>query len=76
MARQHGSLAHTGKVRNSCPDAPKMEKRAPKTGRSKLRSLYNKRFLSTLRAQNGRELTLNARERQIIMNKIKGREEE
>lgn len=48
IAKVHGGLTRTGKVRNNTPKVEKMEKRRPKTGRAKKRLLYNKRFVNVL----------------------------
>ena len=44
----HGSLARAGKVRGQCPKVAKAEKKKKKTGRSKRRIQYNRRFVNTV----------------------------
>ncbi|CAM1154295.1 FAU (predicted), partial [Pycnogonum litorale] len=42
----HGSLARAGKVKGQTPKVDKQEKKKKKTGRSKRRLQYNRRFVN------------------------------
>jgi small subunit ribosomal protein S30e len=47
MAKQHGSLARAGKVKNQTPKvAPNQDAKAAPSGRAGKREKYNRRFLS------------------------------
>uniref|UniRef100_T1JIV3 Ubiquitin-like domain-containing protein n=1 Tax=Strigamia maritima TaxID=126957 RepID=T1JIV3_STRMM len=44
----HGSLARAGKVKGQTPKVEKQEKKKKKTGRSKRRIQYNRRFVNVV----------------------------
>ncbi|KAK3598996.1 hypothetical protein CHS0354_007449 [Potamilus streckersoni] len=44
----HGSLARAGKVKGQTPKVEKQEKKKRRTGRSKRRMQYNRRFVSVV----------------------------
>ncbi|EDV21196.1 40S ribosomal protein S30 [Trichoplax sp. H2] len=44
----HGSLARAGKVKNQTPKVEQQEKKKKKTGRSKRRMQYNRRFVNVV----------------------------
>ncbi len=44
----HGSLARAGKVKGQTPKVEKQEKKKQRTGRSKRRMQYNRRFVSVV----------------------------
>ena len=44
MGKQHGGLARAGKVKAITPKVEVSDKKKQKTGRSRKRELYNKRF--------------------------------
>lgn len=46
----HGSLARAGKVKGQTPKVEKTEKKKKKTGRSKRRIQYNRRFVNVVQS--------------------------
>ncbi|KAG2374765.1 hypothetical protein C9374_010509 [Naegleria lovaniensis] len=78
MGKVHGSLARAGKVKNQTPKVDKQPfKGKRKTGRSKKRFLYNKRYASLKKGTNPLRMKLNSiAMQQEIKEKKKARVEE
>ncbi|KAL9649515.1 hypothetical protein ABK040_003195 [Willaertia magna] len=72
MAKQHGSLARAGKVKNQ---TPKVEKQVvqgkDKTGRSKKRYLFNKRYAALKTGQDPLRMKLNSIQMQEQVKEMK-----
>ncbi|KAJ3425826.1 40S ribosomal protein S30 [Anaeramoeba flamelloides] len=56
----HGSLTRAGKVRNQTPKIHKLPKKKRLTGRAKMRSLYNKRFVNVSKEEGRRRAGPNS----------------
>ncbi|KAL0206200.1 hypothetical protein P9112_001507 [Eukaryota sp. TZLM1-RC] len=63
MGKVHGSLSHTGKVKNQTPKVDPLDKPKLKCGRCKKRQLYNKRFINVIMGPQGKPLGPNSRAR-------------
>ena len=58
MAKQHGSLARAGKVKNQTPKVSTADKAKTSQGRAKKRSTYNRRIVA-VNAQPGEKVKMN-----------------
>ena len=60
MGKVHGSLSRAGKVRNQTPKVDKQEKQKQPKGRAHKRLCYNRRFVNSTVAPNGKRLSPNS----------------
>ncbi|KAL0225453.1 hypothetical protein RCL1_003365 [Eukaryota sp. TZLM3-RCL] len=63
MGKVHGSLSHTGKVKNQTPKVEKADNPKKKTGRAAKRILYTNRFVNVVMGPQGKPLGPNSRAR-------------